>query len=90
MIVVSPVVSAERQVHALASRPSTLRGRRIGLLDNSKPNADALLEAVAEVLVERAGAGPIIRFKKPGSALAATFVDELVAGADVVLTASAD
>lgn len=90
MIVVSPMVNAAREVCALASRPSTLRGRRIGLLDNSKPNADALLTAVAEVLVERAGAGPLVRFKKPGSALPAAFIDDVVARADVVLTASAD
>jgi hypothetical protein len=90
MIVVSPVVSAEREVQALASRPPTLRGRRIALLDNSKPNAGALLDAVAQALVERAGAGPVVRFTKPGSALAAPFVDELVGAADVVLTASAD
>lgn len=46
----------------LAPRPRDLRGARIGVLDNSKPNADALLGRVAELLVERAGAAGIRRW----------------------------
>lgn len=38
-----------------------------GILDNSKPNADALLGRVAELLVERAGATEIVRWRKPGA-----------------------
>ena len=34
----------------LASRPVDLRGRRLGLLDNSKANSDAILWAVARIL----------------------------------------
>ena len=63
---------------------------RIGILDNSKPNADVLLGRVAELLVERAGAGPVAVWRKPGSSHPATVIDEVVGAADVVLTGSAD
>ena len=45
--------AAGGSVTPLAPRPKDLRGKRIGILDNSKPNADALLGRVAELLVER-------------------------------------
>src|SRR5436305_10628795 len=38
---------------------SSLAGLRVGILDNSKPNAEVLLGRVAELLVARAGAGPV-------------------------------
>ena len=41
----------------LASRPTTLSGVKIGLLENGKQNARLLLEDVAEVLRERYGVG---------------------------------
>jgi hypothetical protein len=75
---------------ALSSRPAELRGKRIGVLDNSKPNADALLGRVAELLVERAGAAEIVRWRKPGASTPAADHDALAAGADVFLTGSAD
>src|SRR5437588_714261 len=47
------------EVRPLAPRRPSLRGLRVAILDNSKPNADVLLGRVAELLVERAGAGPV-------------------------------
>lgn len=88
--VLSPVGSAAMEVKPLARRPASLTGLRVGVLDNSKPNADALLGRVAELLVERAGAGAVTVWRKPGSSHPATVIDEVVAGADVVLTGSAD
>ena len=90
MDLVSPTGAAAIAVKRLASRRSTLAGRRIAVLDNSKPNADALLERVAELLVERAGAGSIRIWRKPGASHPAANHDEIAASADVVLTGSAD
>ena len=59
MDLVSPTGTAAVTVKRLAARRASLAGCRIAVLDNSKPNADALLERVAELLVERAGAGSI-------------------------------
>ena len=90
MKVLDPIGTVERPVRPLAARPATLEGRRVGILDNSKPNADVLLGRVAEALVARTGALPPRWWRKPGSSRAALMIDEVVAGSDVVLTASAD
>jgi hypothetical protein len=74
----------------LAPRPRDLRGLRIGVLDNSKPNADALLGRVAELLVERADAASVHAWRKPGASKPAADHDAIAAGADVFLTGSAD
>jgi hypothetical protein len=75
---------------ALAPRPRDLRGKRVGVLDNSKPNADVLLGRVADLLVERAGVAEVRRWRKPGASTPAADHDALAAGADVFLTGSAD
>ncbi|HYE89620.1 MAG TPA: hypothetical protein VEA38_01315 [Terriglobales bacterium] len=91
MNVLDPVPSSSAApVAALAPRARDLRGLRIGILDNSKPNADALLGRVAELLAQRVGAAAIQRWVKPGSSIPAADHDALAAGADVFLTGSAD
>jgi len=57
--------TAERTPAALASapRPASLSGRRVGLLDISKPRGDVFLDRLAERL---AGAGARVeRYRKP-------------------------
>jgi len=88
--VLDPIGTVEHHVRALASRPATLQGRRVGILDNSKPNADVLLGRVAELLAARTGAQPARWWRKPGSSRPALMIDDVVAGSDVVLTGSAD
>jgi len=74
----------------LAPRPRSLRGLRIGVLDNSKPNAGVLLGRVAELIAARASAAEIVRWQKPGASHPAVMMDDIVARADVLLTGSAD
>ena len=88
--VLSPFGAAAGSVRPLARRRGSLRSLRVGILDNSKPNADVLLGRVAELLEERAGAGPVTVWQKPGASRPAAMIDEVVAGSDVVLTGSAD
>ena len=90
MDVLSPVRVAPTLARALAPRRATLAGARIGVLDNSKPNADTLLGRVAELLVERHGAASIVRWQKPGASRPAPMIADVAAGSDVVLTGSAD
>jgi|TARA_B100000470_G_scaffold163730_1_gene128582 hypothetical protein len=75
----------------LAPSPTVLSGRRIGLLDNRKPNADVLLEHLAERLVERTGA-TVVRTETKNAAIPC---DDQVLGllaeeVDVILTGTAD
>ena len=72
------------------SRRPSLGGLRIGVLDNSKPNADVLLRCVAEALAARAGGATIRRWTKPGSSRPAEMIQEIAAAADVALTGTAD
>jgi hypothetical protein len=52
MKVWSPIAVRAAGTKALARRRASLRGARIGVLDDSKPNADVLLHRVAALLVE--------------------------------------
>lgn len=88
--VLSPFGATAGSLKPLARRRGSLRGLRVGILDNSKPNADVLLGRVAELLVERAGAGPVTVWQKPGASRPAAMIDAVVTGSDVVLTGSAD
>ena len=88
--VLGPLGRTSDAVAPLARRPSSLAGLRIGVLDNSKPNADVLLGCVAEALAARAGGATIRRWTKPGSSRPAAMIDEIAAAADVVLTGTAD
>jgi hypothetical protein len=90
MDVMNPLGSTETAVKPPARRHASLAGCRIGVLDNSKPNADVLLGRVAELLAARVGAADIRRWRKPGASRPATNLDEIAAYADVVLTGSAD
>ena len=88
--VLSPLGATTGGVKPAARRRGSLSGLRVGILDNSKPNAEVLLGRVADLLVERAGAGPVTVWRKPGASRPATVIAEVVAGSDVVLTGSAD
>jgi len=72
-----------------------LAGRRIGVLDNGKPNARLLLEHAAAQLAARTGATVAAVTGKGREANAATPADDatierLVEEVDLVLTGSAD
>jgi len=90
MNVLSPLATADSVVRALARRRRSLAGLRIGVLDNSKPNAGVLLGTVAELLAARATGTTIQRWTKPGASIPSAQIDEIVANADVLLTGSAD
>jgi len=88
--VLSPLVASAARVGALARRRTSLAGLRIGVLDNSKPNAGVLLGTVAEVLAAGAQGATIRRWTKPGASIPFAQIEEIVAGADILLTGSAD
>jgi hypothetical protein len=90
MRVLSPLGATSDTVKPLATRRPSLDGLRIGVLDNSKPNADVLLGCVAEALAARARSATIRRWTKPGSSRPAAMIEEIAGAVDVVLTGSAD
>lgn len=90
MNVLSPLGTTPDQVSSLSKRRASLAGLRIGVLDNSKPNADVLLGRVAEALAAAAPGATVHRWTKPGSSRPALMIDEIAASVDVLLTGTAD
>jgi hypothetical protein len=94
MIVLSPEGKARTSAARVAALPRfvDLRGKTIGLLDNSKPNADQLGERLAELLKERFGVGKVIARRKITAQAGAPkeYLDELAAQADFVLSGLGD
>ena len=92
MKVLSPLGATSDIVKPLARRRPSLAGLRIGVLDNSKPNARVLLEGVARALAAKLGAAEVRVWRKPGASIGATraVLDEMAAHCGAVLTASAD
>jgi hypothetical protein len=94
MIVLSPEGKAQiaaAKVRALPRFPN-LRGKVVGLLDNSKPNADKLAERLADLLRENYGVAGVISRRKLSAQQGAPkhYLDELAAQADFVLSGLGD
>jgi len=94
MIVLSPEGKAQTSATKLAGLPqlSELRGKVMGLLDNSKPNADKLAERFAELLQEKYGVANVITRRKLTAQQGAPkqYLDELAAQADFVISGLGD
>lgn len=75
-----------------ATRPSSLDGKIITLLDISKAQGNHLLDRLEELLRERTGAKAIVRKKKPTFARPAPdgLRKEIVGETDVVVEGLAD
>ncbi len=83
----------ERAVQAAAppARLTSLGGKKIGLLDISKPGGSLFLDRLEEILRTRFGAAEVIRARKPTFAkVAPPQVIEQLRGADAVIEALAD
>ena len=76
----------------LSPRPTDLRGKRLGLLDNSKANSDVILYAIARILNEQYEFSDIFYAKKHSASLPP--VPEIVADlhrhADIVIAGIGD
>ena len=72
-----------------APRLSSLRGKRVGFLDNSKEKADIFLGALADHLRERFALVEVIRRRKPSYSRVAppAIIEELGKACDCVITA---
>ena len=95
MKVYAPDGAIGKPPRALAPSRPTLRGLRIGVLDNAKPNAGVLMARAAEQVAQRTGARlALVTTKGPGHNAATPCSDEVLARltkeVDLVFTGSAD
>ncbi len=81
----------------IASRVSTLEGRRIGLLWNGKPNGDIFLDRIAEILEKKYKDIEIVKFWKvdPGhtafsNKYSEETLDRIANSADIVIASQGD
>jgi hypothetical protein len=92
MVILDPT-SPPLAVHArLATRPSDLNGKVLGLLNNSKLNAANLLDEVGELLSERYQFAKVIKGSKPNASTPCpeAIVKEFAASCDVLVTSNGD
>lgn len=61
---IDPTAGGSRAKIALAPRPMDLAGKVVGLLDNTKEQADIILETVADALRNRYGVAKVIIRRK--------------------------
>lgn len=76
---IDPTEAGNAATIALAPRPMDLAGKVVGLLDNTKEQADTILETVGEALRERYGVARVIIRRKQYYSKPATreMMDEL-------------
>jgi hypothetical protein len=92
LVLVSPVNEPVPTDSVLAPRLAALDGKRLGLLDNSKPKAGRLLDAVATILHAQYGFTAMVRLCKPSASKPAApeVIDELAKTCDLVLVGVGD
>ena len=86
----SPVSPPRVTNRAIAARPATLDGLRIGLLDNQKANAGALLDGVGAAVLERFDNVELVREFKIATSASPEAVMGRLQSCDAVILAIAD
>jgi hypothetical protein len=91
-IVFDPRGIVEATPQSLAPRLARLEGARLGVLDNTKWNANRLLKRTAAKLEKRLGLGAVTYYRKESFSKDAdpALIQSIAAANDVVLTAIGD
>jgi hypothetical protein len=86
---VDPTAGGDKQQIYLAPRPPDLAGKVVGLLDNTKEQADIILQTLGEALRERYGVANVIMRRKEHYSKPATdeLIDEMANEVDVAIAA---
>lgn len=92
IFIVAPDAPMEEAVQLKAGRKLGGGGIRLGVLDNSKGNADHLLDLIVEGVKKEFKVDSVVIKRKPTSSRPATdeVLDELANEADLVISAMAD
>jgi hypothetical protein len=92
MEILDPTLEAAEQPIAWASRPGSLAGKRVGLIENTKYNSDRLLQKVGDVLRAEYGAAETRMWRKHNASVPAhaEIVEELRQTCDVMVAGIGD
>jgi hypothetical protein len=90
--VFDPTTEMTEQPISYVSRPDSLKGKRIGLVENTKYNSDKLLLKIGKILKEEYGATDAVLWRKHGASVPAhdEIIDEAKRGVDVVVAGIGD
>jgi hypothetical protein len=92
LVVLDPVVEATPNQVAMAPRSGSLRGKKIGFIDNTKPNVKNFLDMLEKELKENYGVSDVVRRRKLNASVIAApeILDELAQNCDLVVAAVGD
>ena len=90
--ILDPTVEPRRQPLTYVPRPDSLKGKRIGLVENTKYNSDKLLLRIGDILKQEYGAAETRMWRKHNSSVPAhqEIIDEAKRGVDVVVAGIGD
>ncbi len=91
-VLLDPTTEPSPAEFSFAPRVRDLTGKRVGLLDNSKPNSDKFLDEVLAILDARYHFSEVVRMRKPSASkpVPADMLEELKRRCDLVITAVGD
>ena len=92
LVVLDPVVEPTPNQVSMAPRPTSIQGKKIGFIDNTKPNVKQFLDMLEKELKETYGVSEIVRRRKANASViaASDILGELAANTDLVVAAVGD
>jgi hypothetical protein len=86
---VDPTAGSDKQQIALAPRPTDLAGKVVGLLDNTKEQADIILQTIGDALRQQYGVARVIMRRKEhySKPAAEALIDAMAQEVDVAIAA---
>ena len=90
--ILDPTVEPRRQPLTYVPRPDSLKGKRIGLVENTKFNSDKLLQKIGDILKKEHGVAEWKIFRKHNSGVPAhqEIIAEVKSGFDVMVAGVGD
>ena len=90
--ILDPTVEPKKQPLTYVPRPDSLKGKRIGLVENTKFNSDRLLQKVGDILVGDYGAAGTRMWRKQNSSVPAhrEIIEELRETCEVMVAGIGD
>ncbi len=87
-----PTTETVTQSFTYVPRPSSLEGKRVALIENTKFNSDKLLQKIGEILVEEYGAAETRMWRKRNSSVPAheEIIAEVKKTSDVMVAGIGD
>ena len=83
--VYTPIGARDTQAKTLAPRLESLRGARIGILDNHKEFADTLLEGVVDALKQEYGVEQVTVWQKNYLGIPSPYAKDMAERCDAVI-----